>query len=381
MMIMKKDLKTILPEGFAANGLACGLKKSGKPDLALIYSSAFATACAKFTTNSIIAAPLVVCKEHLRIAKKFRVVLVNSGNANCFTGKAGIKDALATVNCLARQLKISPKSVLVSSTGIIGKRLDVAKIKKAIPELTAGLSGAGIHKAEMAIMTTDTFAKEISVSLTVAGKPVRICAIAKGAGMIAPNMATMLCFIMTDAAITQSALNKALTAAVNKSFNCISVDGCMSTNDTVLVLANGVAGNKAISGGKDLLNFSRALEYICLDLAKMVVKDGEGATKFIQIDVCQARNVQEAKKIGLDIANSMLFKTAVFGENPNFGRVASAVGASGFNIKEGKLKIKLGSLKGKAVKLTVSLSRGKAKSTVYTSDLTPGYIKINAAYN
>jgi glutamate N-acetyltransferase/amino-acid N-acetyltransferase len=199
--------------------------------------------------------------------------------------------------------------------------------------------------------------------------------------MIAPNMATMLCFIMTDAAITQSALNKALGAAVDKSFNCISVDGCMSTNDTVLVLANAAAGNKVISAGKDLENFSHALESICLDLAKMVVMDAEGATKFIQIDVCQAKNVQEAKSIALNIANSVLFKTAVFGQNPNFGRVAAAVGASGFKIKEEQLKIKLGSLKGRQVKLTVSLSQGKAKCTVYTCDLAPEYIKINAAYN
>jgi glutamate N-acetyltransferase / amino-acid N-acetyltransferase len=378
---MIKTKNTILPEGFAANGLHCGLKKSGKPDLALIYSLLPALVSTKFTTSSIIAAPLVVCKEHLKSAKKFQAVLVNSGNANCFTGKSGIKDARATAGYVARELGISQASVLVSSTGIIGKRLDVAKIKQAIPELTSGLSAYGINKANAAIMTTDTFAKEVSLSLKIAGKPVHLCGIAKGAGMIAPNMATMLCFIMTDAAITQSVLDKALGAAVDKSFNCISVDGCMSTNDTVLVLANGAAGNKVISSGSALRDFSQALERICLDLARMVVWDGEGATKFIQIDVCQAQDEQEARKIGLEIANSMLFKTAVFGQNPNFGRVAAAVGASGFNITEEQLKIKLGSLKGKKVKLRVNLSQGKAKCTVYTSDLTPGYIKINAAYN
>ncbi|MDD5097990.1 MAG: bifunctional glutamate N-acetyltransferase/amino-acid acetyltransferase ArgJ [Candidatus Omnitrophica bacterium] len=378
---MKNNKKIILPYGFKANGLSCGLKRSGKPDLALIYSLFPALACAKFTTSSIIAAPLIVCKAHLKSAKKFQAVLVNSANANCFTGKAGIKDAQASADYLARELNIAKNSVLVNSTGIIGKRLDVDKIKQAIPQLVAGLSDTGIHKAETAIMTTDTFAKEISRSLKVKDKLVHICAIAKGAGMIAPNMATMLCFIMTDAAITQTALDKALGTAVDKSFNCISVDGCMSTNDTVLVLANAAAGNKTISAGKDLEIFSRALESICLDLAKMVVADAEGATKFIQIDVCQAKNTQEAKSVALEIANSMLFKTAVFGQNPNFGRVAAAVGASGFNIKEEQLKIKLGSLKGKQVKLTVSLSRGKSKCTVYTSDLTPGYIKINAEYN
>ncbi|MCX5694294.1 MAG: bifunctional glutamate N-acetyltransferase/amino-acid acetyltransferase ArgJ [Candidatus Omnitrophica bacterium] len=378
---MINNKKIILPKGFKANGLSCGLKKSGKPDLALIYSLIPALASAKFTTSSIIAAPLIVCKAHLRSAKKFQAVLVNSANANCFTGKAGIKDAQACVDYLAGELKINKNSVLVNSTGIIGKRLDVAKIKQAIPQLVAGLSDTGIHKAETAIMTTDTFAKEISLSLKVEGKLVNICGIAKGAGMIAPNMATMLCFILTDAVITQAALNKALASAVDKSFNCISVDGCMSTNDTVLVLANAAAGNKVISAGADFENFAKALEFVCLGLAKMVVADAEGATKFIQIDVCQAKNMQEAKSIALGIANSMLFKTAVFGENPNFGRVAAAVGASGFNIKEEQLKIKLGSLKGKQVKLTVSLSRGKSKCTVYTSDLTPEYIRINAEYN
>jgi len=317
----------------------------------------------------------------LKSAKRFQAVLVNSGNANCFTGKAGIKDAQAAAGYLARELKIAQNTVLVNSTGIIGKRLAVAKIKQAIPELVSGLSRMGVHKAKKAIMTTDTFAKEISLSLIIANKPVHICGIAKGAGMIAPNLATMLCFIMTDAAITQAALDKAITAAVAKSFNCISVDGCMSTNDTVLALANAAAGNKIISQGRDLRNFSQALESLCLDLAKLVVIDAEGATKFIRIDVTQAKHFQEAKGIALGIANSVLFKTAVFGQNPNFGRVAAAVGASGFKIKEEQLKIKLGSLKGKQVKLTVSLSRGKASCTVYTSDLTPEYIKINAAYN
>ena len=378
---MRKTLKASLPKGFKANGLFCGLKKSGKPDLALIYSQFPALASAKFTTNSIISAPLVVCKEHLKSTKRFQAVLVNSGNANCFTGQSGIKDAQATAGYLARELKIAKHSVLVNSTGIIGKRLDVEKIKQGIPELVSGLSSSGIHKAKMAIMTTDTFAKEVSISLKIGAKPVHICGIAKGAGMIAPNMATMLCFIMTDAAMTQAALDKALGVAVDKSFNCISVDGCMSTNDTVLVLANAAAGNRVISTGADLRNFSQALESICLDLAKMVVIDAEGATKFIQIDVCQAKHMQEAKGIALSIANSVLFKAAVFGQNPNFGRVAAAVGASGFKIKEEQLKIRLGSLKAKQVRLTVSLSRGEAKCTVYTCDLTPEYIKINAAYN
>lgn len=378
---MKKILKAVLPSGFKANGVACGLKKSGNLDLALLYSEFPAVVCAKFTTNSIIAAPLILCKKHLGSGEKFQALLVNSGNANCFTGKAGIRDAAECARAVARELKIAKNSVLVNSTGIIGKRLDVARIKKAIPELVSGLSGSGIHKAERAIMTTDTFSKEVTASLKIGAKTVRICGIAKGAGMIAPNMATMLCFIMTDAGISKAALNKALTSAVGNSFNCITVDGCMSTNDTVAVLANGAAGNQVIAGGKILRDFSSALGSVCLELAKMVVKDAEGATKFIRIDVSRAKDEREARRVALSIANSMLFKAAVFGENPNFGRVAQAVGASGIKIKEGQLRIKLGSLKGKQVKLKVDLSRGKAKATVFTSDLTPEYIKINAEYN
>ncbi len=378
---MKKVLKAILPAGFKANGIACGLKKSGKLDLALLYSEYPAVASAKFTTNSIIAAPLVVSKMHLKSAKRFQAVLINSGNANCFTGKAGIKDAQASAGYVADKLKIAKSSVLVNSTGIIGKKLDIGKIKQGIHQLVSGLSSSGIHKAKEAIMTTDTFAKEISLSIKISGKPVHICGIAKGAGMIAPDMATLLCFVMTDASITKEALDKSLAAAVDKTFNCISVDGCMSTNDMVLVLANAKSGNKTIFSGKNLQNFSKALEFICLELAKMIVLDAEGATKFIQIEVGRARDWHEAKKVALNIANSALFKAAVFGQNPNLGRVAAAVGASGFNIKEHQLKIKLGSLKAKHVKLWVSLSRGKAKCTVFTSDLTPEYIKINAAYN
>ena len=378
---MKKILKAVLPIGFKANAVACGLKKSGKLDLALLYSDYPALACAKFTTSSIIAAPLIVSKKHLKAAKSFQAVIINSGNANCFTGKAGIKDAALTARYLAQELNIPEESVLVNSTGIIGKRLNITKIKQGIPELVLGLSSAGILRAKKAIMTTDTFAKEISLSLKIGAKKIHICGIAKGAGMIAPNMATMLCFIMTDALIKKQALDKALTNSVDKSFNCISVDGCMSTNDTVLVLANGAAGNKIISSGKELHEFSKALEVICLELAKMVILDAEGATKFIQIDVTEAKDWSQARKVALNIANSVLFKTAVFGENPNFGRVAAAVGASGLKINEGQLKIKLGSLKAKQVKLSVILSQGKARCTVFTSDLTPEYIKINAAYN
>ncbi len=378
---MKKVFKANLPLGFKASAVACGLKKSGKLDLALLYSELPALASAQFTTNSIIAAPLIISKKHLRTAKRFQAILVNSGNANCFTGKTGLSDAQATVEFTARELGLKKNSVLINSTGIIGRRLNISKIKLAMPKLVRGLTVEGINAAKNAILTTDTFSKEVTIDLQIGKCPVKICAIAKGAGMVAPHMATMLCFILTDARIGQNVLDKALKSAVADSFNCITVDGCMSTNDTVMMLANGASGNKMILKGKDLQNFSTALNTVCLDLAKMVVCDAEGATKFIQIDVTQARNDAEAKGVALEIANSLLFKTAVFGENPNFGRVASAVGASGFKIKETQLQIKLGSLKGKTVKLSVKLLRGQGKARVFTSDLTPEYIKINAEYN
>lgn len=373
--------KAILPKGFKASGVASGIKKAGKLDLALFYSDFLAKSACLFTTNKIIAAPLKINKQHLKAGKSFKAIIVNSGNANCFTGKAGMKDALITAKSLAAELREKKGNILVNSTGIIGKRLPVEKIKKAIPGLVGSLSVSGIDKAKKAIMTTDTFAKEITAKFNLGGKMVTICGVAKGAGMIAPNMATMLAFIMTDADITQNALNKALKASVEKSFNCITVDGCMSTNDSVMLLANGAANNSLIASGKDFAIFLMALKIVCLELAKMVIKDGEGASKFIQIKVRDAKSFQEARIIALAIANSNLFKTAVYGENPNFGRIAASIGACGVDIKEENLKIKVSSLDKKEVFIDVAIKRGKSCAVVYTSDLTPEYIRINAEYN
>ena len=378
---MIKLNKAILPIAFKANGVKSGIKKSKKPDLALFYSEFPALASAKFTSNAILAAPLKVNQAQLESGKYFQAVLVNSGNANCFTGKPGILDAWSTVSAVAKELKISKESVLVNSTGIIGKRLPIEKIKNAIPGLVAGLSFSKATYAQQAMMTTDTFAKEVSVRFKVDNCIVTVCGVAKGAGMIAPNMATLLCFIFTDALVTRQALDKALSAAVEDSFNCITVDGCMSTNDTVIALANGAAGNKLIGLKDNYVKFCQALNTVCLDLAKKVVLDAEGATKFIKIDVYAAQSRQEAKQVALAIANSDLFKTACFGENPKFGRIAAAIGASGIKVDEVKLKIKLGPLNKKHIDVSVGLSRGKARVTVYTCDLTGDYIKINAQYN
>ncbi len=379
---MKKYEAGILPLGFKASGVSCGLKKSGKPDLALFFSEKPAQAACVFTTNSIVAAPVILSKANLKKNNYFQAIIVNSGNANCLNGKTGLKDALATIQALSGVLGLNKESVLVTSTGIIGKRLAVNKIKSGIPDLVKKLSRRGIDKAAKAIMTTDTFAKKFTVKFNLGSKVVTICGVAKGAGMIAPNMATLLSFILTDANITKSALSKALKTAVSNSFNSITVDGCMSTNDSVMLLANGKAGNTLISGGKNLNLFIEALSAVCLELAKMIVRDAEGATKFIKINVKSARDKKSAMAVALNIANSNLFKTAIYGQNPNFGRIASAAGATpGAGIREEDLKIQVSSLKKKDIDVVVTLNQGKAGAVVYTSDLTPEYIKINAEYN
>jgi len=230
-------------------------------------------------------------------------------------------------------------------------------------------------------MTTDTFAKQMTVKFRVGKRLITLCGIAKGAGMIAPNLATMLVFIMSDANITQGALNKALKIATDDSFNCITVDGCMSTNDTVCLLANGASRNNLIGKGKYFKFFLKALHIVCLELAKMIINDAEGATKFIQIKVDKAGSVTEAKKVALSIANSNLFKTAMYGQNSNFGRIIAAVGSSGIDVKEKDIKINVSPLTKKDINVKVLLNRGNSHAVVYTSDLTPQYIKINAEYN
>ena len=405
---MKVYKKIILPKGFKAGGISAGIKRGGKPDLALIFSKKPAKAAALFTTNKIKAAHIKVCLKHLKNSNSFNALMINSGNANCFTGDKGMRDAEAIMAQLARKLNFKKDNILIASTGIIAKPLPVDKIKRAIPLLVGALSSKGLISALKAIMTTDTFPKIVTRRINIAGKNISICGFAKGAGMISPNMAcaehrrsaTMLCFILTDASINQQALKQALNSAVEDSFHCITVDGCMSTNDTVIALANGAAENvlidinpvrniasakwsNKISNGvnKNFNLFALTLKSICLELAKMIIKDAEGATKFIEIKVKGAKTTQEAKKAALAVANSNLFKTAIYGKNPNFGRIVQAVGASGIDVKEKALKIKLSPLNKKNVFVEVDLNKGKACTKVYTSDLTPEYIKINAEYN
>jgi glutamate N-acetyltransferase/amino-acid N-acetyltransferase len=379
---MKIYKKAILPLGFKAKGIASGIKKSGKLDLALLYSDIPAKAACQFTINKIQAAPIQLNKIHLKKSKRFQAIIVNSGNANCFTGEPGLRDAEETAKELAKALNTKKENILVASTGIIGRRLPLLKIKKAVPELVTGLSKEGINKTKIAIMTTDTFSKEITVKFNLGKRTVTICGIAKGAGMIAPNMATMLTFILTDALISQQALNKALKVCVDNSFNCITIDGCMSTNDSIMMLANGQAKNALIDNkGENFNTFTKVLQTVCAELAKMIIKDAEGATKFIRIRVDKAKSFTQARQVAKAIANSNLFKTAIYGENPNFGRIVASIGASGVDVKEKDIKIRVSPLKKKEIKVDVLLNQGDDCAIVYTSDLTPEYIRINAEYN
>jgi glutamate N-acetyltransferase/amino-acid N-acetyltransferase len=378
---MKNIKKNILPNGFEANGISCGIKASGKPDLALFLSKQEARCSAMFTKNSLAAAPVILDKYYLKCNNKFKAIIANSGNANCFNKKSGLSDARLVSSLLAQKIGEKRESVLVASTGIIGKKLPVDKIKSSLTQLVAGLSLTKLDQASRAIMTTDTFPKIVCKKVRIGSKLVTISGVAKGAGMIAPDMATLLVFIFTDANISQNTLRAALKSAVNVSFNCITVDGCMSTNDTVMIMANGLAGNAVIKKGKSLTIFSEALNSVCLDLAKMIVRDGEGASKFIEIKVREAKSYDEAKRVALGIANSNLFKTAIYGENPNFGRIVAAVGATGVKVKEKDIKARVSSLKKKYICVDLSLRRGVSEATIYTSDLTPEYIKINAEYS
>ncbi len=371
------------PKGFLANGIAAGIKRSGKLDLGLIVSTVDAITAGVFTKSSIKAAPLLVSMKHIKKGKG-RAVLVNSGNANCYTGASGLKHAQDSTVLISKLLHgAKPNDVIVTSTGIIGKPLAYDKIVNGAPELVKGLSDQGGDKFALSIMTTDLVKKEIAVQVTLGGKTVTIGACGKGSGMIEPNMATMLGFITTDAAISLKMLKLALAKANDKSFNSITVDGCMSTNDMVTIQANGLAGNKTIvKEDADFKKFYVALEYVSIYLAKQIVLDGEGATKFVTIHVKGASNDKQAKSIAKVIANSPLVKTAAFGSNPNWGRVGAAVGSLGINkINENNMKITFSPFDKKEISITVQLSLGKAEATVFTCDFSYDYVKINGEYN
>jgi glutamate N-acetyltransferase / amino-acid N-acetyltransferase len=385
------------PKGYLQSGINCGIKKKN-PDLAIVLSEIPAVTCGVFTKNSFQAAPVVITKRHLK-NKQHIGVIINSGNANCLTGRQGAADALSVAKGASSLIGCKAEELLLCSTGIIGKRLPVDRIKKAMVMLLSSLHRTDSGKAAKAIMTTDTFSKEAAYNITIGNKQVRIAGMAKGAGMISPDMATMIAVVSTDAMIKKTLLQKALKEAVDISFNSITIDGDMSTNDTVLVMANGLSGVVIKERGESYYKFVEALKVLCLDLAKMMVKDAEGATKFIEIDVNEAKDQGQAKRVALKIANSPLFKTMCYGEDPNFGRVASACGAVEDKIDANRVNIYLNgrivvrkgvavagklpvSLLGKKdINVRIDLDAGRAKAKIFTSDLTPEYVKINAAYS
>jgi glutamate N-acetyltransferase/amino-acid N-acetyltransferase len=389
------------PKGFVAAGVHCGVKKA-KRDLALVCSSVPATAAAVFTTNSVVAAPVMVDRTQLGTSSIAQAIVVNSGNANACTGERGLNDAWAMVKTTARVLGIPEQNVLVSSTGVIGQYLPLEKILTGIEQAAPALSAEGGIDAAQAIMTTDTFPKEGSVQLELSGVTVSLGGMAKGSGMIAPNMAPMLAFVTTDVSISPEALRSALRQAVDRSFHRISVDGDTSTNDMVAVLANGLAGNRTITTSEDSSypDFYAGLEFLLVKLAKMIVVDGEGATKFVEVKVVGAATEAIAVRAARSIANSNLVKTALHGEDANWGRVLAALGYSGISFDDAQVEISFGELpilrknyfiefseaeakrvlSQKEVTITVNLHQGTSAASFWTCDLSKEYVAINANY-
>ncbi len=388
-------------KGFKAAGIVAGLKKSGNKDLALIYTETPAAVAGTFTQNKVAAAPVHVSKLTVKNGTA-HAVISNAGCANACTGDEGLKNAHNMGEVTAKTLGCKPEEVIVGSTGVIGVQLPMDTITAGIPKVAAELSPTGSVDASAAILTTDTKSKTATATFTVGGKEVHIGGIAKGSGMIRPNMATMLCYITTDLAITPALLQKALSAAVNLSFNMISVDGDMSTNDMCIVLANGLAGNDIIdTENEDFETVKEVLKNITIELAKQIAADGEGAGKFITINIHNAVDFNDAKTVGMAVANSPLVKTAFFGEDPNWGRIICAVGYSGANMVPEKTTLSIGGIpiftKGMGtdyneaalraimaehdIVVDIDLNQGTESATVWTCDLTYGYVKINGEYH
>jgi len=387
--------------GFLFSGISAGIKKNGKRDLGLIYSEVPAQVAGLFTTNAVKAAPVLLDRARLKRGL-CQAIVVNSGNANACTGARGLADAKRMTSFVAKQLGIDEGLVFSSSTGVIGSPLPIIKIEAGIPELVDHLSPEGWMSAVEAIMTTDTFPKVEVATCRIKGKQVKLCGMIKGAGMIRPNLATMLSFLVTDANIKASLLQRVLEKAAEASYNRITVDGETSTNDTVLLLANGKADHPCLNRmDRDGEVFQSMLSKVCRNLAEGVVKDGEGATKFVEILVRGARNVKDAKQAAYAIAHSPLVKTAFFGEDANWGRILCALGYSGAHIDPNRIDVFFGKapivrngtgvgvrleekagqiLKNKSFKVTVDLHQGKSEFSVLTSDLSIDYVKINASY-
>ncbi|MCS7040557.1 MAG: bifunctional glutamate N-acetyltransferase/amino-acid acetyltransferase ArgJ [Caldilineales bacterium] len=389
------------PMGFRAAGIHCGIKKGGIPDLALIVSDVAGPIAGVFTKNRFAAAPVQLSRLHLS-RRQGRAIIVNSGNANACTGVQGLIAAKAMASAVAQGLSIPVHQVFVGSTGVIGRPLPIDDITSHLPTLIARLSSRGGKEAARAILTTDLRPKTVVVRDTIDGATVTIGGIAKGSGMIHPNMATMLAFLTTDAAIEPMALQQALTSAVNQSFNCITVDGDTSTNDMVLCLANGMAQNRPIQQGTE---HYRAFEQLVSEaserLALAICRDGEGVTKVVKVVVCGAKTPAAAKRVASAVATSNLVKTALFGEDANWGRVMAAIGRAGVPIDPTKITVCFGKVmmvrKGTGVGLaaeqkiarvfkqreftmSIHLGQGRATAHMWTTDLSYDYVRINASY-
>lgn len=388
------------PQGFQAAGVAAGIRKKERPDVALVYSTVPAAAAAVYTTNKFKAAPLMVTEQNIANGQA-QAFVINSGIANAGMGKVGMEQAQQMSDWTAEALGIAADDVVVASTGVIGMPLPMEKIHNGVVKAAGELKADGGHEAAYAIMTTDTMQKEAAMEIELGGKTVTLGAMAKGSGMIHPNMATMLGFITTDAAIDAQALHKALKTVVDVTFNMISVDGDTSTNDMVAIMANGLAGNPMVTADSAEWGvFVEALQTLCTTMAKAIAQDGEGATKLIEATVTGAKSEADARKAAKAIINSSLVKAAVFGEDANWGRIACALGYSGAEFDPQNVAIYLGDvqvakdgmglafdedkaalvLKEKQVTITAELGAGEHQATAWGCDLTYDYVKINADY-
>lgn len=385
--------------GFSASGIASGIKDTNKKDLGLIFSEEVATAVGVFTTNKIPAAPVIITREKIK-QKSCQAIIVNSGNANACTGTAGIHNANDVCQLVADRIGVSEKLVMVSSTGIIGFNLPMDKIQKAVPQLVKSLSPQGLNDFAEAILTTDTYRKIVVEKEIIDGKEVTLCGIIKGSGMVMPDMATLLAFVLTDLAIHSDLLDELLKEAVNNSLNRITIDGNMSTNDMVLMMANGNAGNAPLNkNSSDFNKCKNLINTLFSRLKNLVLKDAEGSTKIISIRVEKAKSNEEAKKIAYQVANSNLVKTAFFGEDPNWGRIMAAIGNVGTEIEPVKIDLFFDGvmvaekgmstgmlsqakdvMKKTEFQVTIDLHNGSGMAEVDTTDLTIEYVKINSSY-
>jgi len=396
---MKKLPDKKIPQGFFFSVTEAAIKKPGRKDFALIFSEVESAIAGTFTTNRVKAAPVQLCIKKIASGRG-QAIIINSGNANACTGKQGAKDARDIVAVASKQLGIGIGLTYICSTGVIGTPMPMQRILPTIGHLAGGLGNASFDDVAGAIMTTDTFPKITSRRIKIQGKQGVIAGICKGAGMIAPNMATMLCFILTDIAVEKKTLHAALKSAVGKSFNRITIDGDTSTNDTALIMANGMLDNKPVTkNSSEFPAFQKALDELTYELSRLIVKDGEGATKLVEVVVKNAKTEKDAQRAAMAIANSSLVKTAIYGNDANWGRIMAAVGYSGIIFNQEKAdvyfnKVKVvkngimnkkdreatEEMKKKELKITVDLHAGKASVKVLTCDLTEDYIRINAEY-